>query len=115
MLHLTPEEQWAQHAAKPDYVSESFAEEGFIHCTHGDALVLEVGDRYYRDDPRAYVLLEIVPALLSASVRYEDDGGRYPHVYGAIDQAAIVRVRRVERHADGTFLALGEAISQPNR
>lgn len=107
IFHLTPAPHWEQQAAATDFVAETFATDGFIHCTIGEQAVLDVGNRYYRDDPRPYVLLEIVPERLSAPVRHDDDSGRYPHVYGPIHHGAISRVRSIQRHVDGTFLAVG--------
>jgi len=44
---------------------------------------------------------------VSAPAIYEDDERNYPHIYGPMERDAVRRVRRVERAADGTFLAIG--------
>jgi uncharacterized protein (DUF952 family) len=113
LLHLTPAAQWEATPAASDFVSESFDDEGFIHGTHGEAALLAVGNRYYRDDPRPYVLLVVDPARLSSPVKYEDQTGLYPHVFGPIDRAAIMRLRSIERQADGTFVAIGPELPLP--
>ena len=51
-LHLVPEPHWRAHAGADRYAPEPFAEEGFIHTTHGEARLLEVANLFYRDDPR---------------------------------------------------------------
>jgi uncharacterized protein (DUF952 family) len=109
-LHLTPVDIWTAQAQFPEYVPEAFAAEGFIHCTHGEALVVEVGNRYYRADPRPYCLLTIETARVVARIVYEDPDQVYPHVYGPLNTNAVVAVRRVERSPDGTFLKIGAAL-----
>lgn len=108
-LHIVPEIVWLAQEQAARYLAESFSMEGFIHCTDGDDLAIEVGNRYYRDDPRPYVVLDVDLDRLEAHAVYEDDERRYPHVYGPIERHAVRRVRRVERAADGTFSALGTA------
>ena len=46
MFHLTPECIWREQSQSTTYVPEAFAREGFVHCTNGEPLVLEVGNRY---------------------------------------------------------------------
>jgi uncharacterized protein (DUF952 family) len=106
-FHLTPEPVWLEQCLLSEYRPEGFGDEGFIHCTDDEALVLEVANRYYRDDPRPFLLLEVDLGRLSAPTIYEDDERNYPHIYGAMERHAVRRVRRVERSADGTFLMIG--------
>ena len=106
--HLVPEFVWREHAQRPHYTPETFATEGFIHCTDGEALLIEVANRYYRDDPRPYLVLDVELALVSAPAVYDDDAHVYPHIYGPIEREAVTRVRRVLRAADGTFLEVGD-------
>lgn len=107
ILHLTPEPVWMAHRLLNAYRSEGFAGEGFVHCTDSEALVLEVANRYYRDDPRPFLLLDVDLEHIAAPAVYEDDERCYPHVYGPIERHAVRWVRRVERAADGTFTAIG--------
>lgn len=111
-FHLTPIDHWAAHDGMTDYRPEAFTREGFVHCTDGEDLVIEVGNRYYREDPRSYVVLEIDTSALSSPTIYEDAERRYPHVYGPIDMQAVRKVRHVARGADGSFLGLGAAIDE---
>jgi uncharacterized protein (DUF952 family) len=113
-LHLTPEVVWAAASHASHYVPERFAVEGFVHCTDGEERVLDVGNRYYRGDERPYVVLEIEIAGVGANAIYEDDAGHYPHIYGPIDCDAVVRVRRVHRAQDGSFVAVGDPVGNVN-
>jgi uncharacterized protein (DUF952 family) len=103
-FHLVPE---AWFTGQPDtnaYLPEHFDADGFVHLTHGIVNVLAVGNAFYRDDPRPYVLLTIDLTAVAATVRYDDAARRYPHVYGPLERAAIIAVRHVERDRDGAFL-----------
>lgn len=108
-LHLSPEPRWRSHAeaGAAHYTPEPFAEEGFIHATHGEELVLEIANRFYREDPRPYLLLEIDLAAVVAPAVYEDPDDRFPHIYGPLDVAAVRSVRRMVRGEDGAFLEVG--------
>jgi uncharacterized protein (DUF952 family) len=110
-LHLAPEPVWAAVGDDDAHEPESFAEEGFVHCTNGEALVIEVANRYYRDDLRSYLLLDVDLGQDSAPAVFEDEARQYPHIYGPIDRQAIIRVRRVERAADGTFTHIGDTMA----
>jgi uncharacterized protein (DUF952 family) len=107
-LHLVPEEVWRAQKRKSQFLPDGFANEGFIHCTHGGDVVIEVGNRYYRDDPRPYLVLELDLERVAAPVIYEDDEGRYPHIYGPLERHAVRCVYRIERAADGTFISIGQ-------
>jgi uncharacterized protein (DUF952 family) len=133
MLHLVSKGEWEALPAGQAYVAPSLATEGFIHCTDGEELMLQVANRFYRDQGGEFLLLEIDEAKLSAPVKREppadpkpatapppeavaehgpaDDVARplFPHVYGAIDRAAIVAVRPVQRDEDGRFVGFGAA------
>jgi len=46
---------------------------------------------------------------VTSPVKYENSGGiLFPHIYGALNRDAIVRVVAVGRREDGTFLPIGE-------
>lgn len=107
-LHLTPVEVWERQRAETTYLPEAYGIDGFIHCTIGDDPVVAVGNRYYREDPRPYAVLDIDPARLNTEVRFEDPEAVYPHIYGPLNTAAVTRLRQVVRDETGTFLRLGQ-------
>ncbi|MCW5962083.1 MAG: DUF952 domain-containing protein [Pyrinomonadaceae bacterium] len=95
VYHIVLPEIWANFAGKPEYAAESLYSEGFIHCSFATQLdaVLE---RYYSGIEKV-VILEIDPDKLSS--RYVEEPSTnneiYPHIYGPINQDAIVNA--VER------------------
>jgi len=107
-FHLVPEDVWLAQKDEPRYLPDGFSSEGFIHCTHGHDVVIEVGNCYYRGDPRPYLVVEIDLEHVAAPVKYEDAERRFPHIYGPLERHAVRRVCRIERAADGTFVAIGQ-------
>ena len=106
-FHLTPEPVWLEQRLLHEYRPEGFADEGFVHCTDGAEHVLEVANRYYKEDSRPFLLLEVDLDAVTAPAVYEDDERIYPHVYGPLECHAVRRVIRIERAEDGTFTAIG--------
>lgn len=102
-LHLVPEETWdARDPAEP-YLPAAYEQDGFVHCTDGDDEMTVVANRFYRGDPRAFLLLTIDLDRTSSPWRFDEPGGPYPHVYGPIDPVAVMEVRRMARDKDGNF------------
>jgi uncharacterized protein (DUF952 family) len=104
--HLTPREWWESADPAEPLGAPSLDTEGFIHCTDGGEAVVATANRHYRDDPRDFVILSIDLDLVGSAWSVEDAGRIYPHIFGAIDRAAIVTVVSAARATDGTFLPL---------
>lgn len=105
IYHMLPAARWATLDAAVDYVADSLATEGFIHCTGAPTLLAEVANHFYRAESGAFVILTIDVARLQAAVRWEwADGHQFPHVYGPINRTAVVAVHPLPRGADGGFL-----------
>ena len=105
-FHLVPAESWAAVDRGAAYRAPTLVTEGFIHCTDGADAVIETANRYYQSDDRPYVVLTIDLDATGSPWRADDPEGIYPHVYGPIDQAAIVEVAEVRRTPDGTFVEI---------
>jgi uncharacterized protein (DUF952 family)/uncharacterized protein YciI len=102
-FHLVPAETWAARDPASAYAAPSLAAEGFIHCTDGAQAMVETANRHYRDDPRSFLVLTVDLDSTGSSWRFDDQAGRYPHVYGMIAPAAVLRAQPIPRTADGTF------------
>ena len=87
--HLAPAEVWVAQAEADAYRPEAFADEGFIHCTDGEANLLAVANRYYQGDKRPYVVLTVDLDRVAAPARYEDPDRVYPHIYGGLKRDAV--------------------------
>ena len=100
IYHLVPADHW--HGLNPTtpYIPRDFESDGFIHCTRGLNLLLQVANTYYRTVPGAFLLLVIDESRVSAEVKYE---GGFPHIYGPLNQDAIASVHTMPRHDDGRF------------
>ena len=108
-FHLSPAEVWHSRADTDAYTPEAYPTDGFIHCTDGEANLLDVANRYYRADPREYVVLDIDLSKVIAPVRYEDEARIYPHIYGPLNPDAVVGIHGVKRDGDGSFVGVVDA------
>lgn len=115
IYHLAPAARWRGWPDEQPYLPAEFDADGFIHCTAGADLMLRVANRFYREAPGDFVVLEIDPAKLTSPLRWEDPSDplpsgepalapEFPHIYGPIDRAAVVAVHAVRREPDGLFL-----------
>jgi uncharacterized protein (DUF952 family) len=111
IYHLVPIDYWEAQPADRPYTPTDFAREGFIHCTRGEEQLAVVANRYYRNDPRAWLALVLDEQAITAEVKYEPggDGLLYPHIYGALNRDAIREVQPMPRDPDGTFGSLGRS------
>lgn len=103
-LHLVPADVWAAHDPASPYLPPAYADDGFVHCTDGEEEMTAVANRFYRDDPRSFLLLTIDLERTGSPWRFDDPGRRYPHVYGSIDPRCVLEVRRMGRAPDGAFV-----------
>ena len=109
IYHLTPADYYNSLPAEQPYRPREFDRDGFIHCTTGEERLLLVADTLYRRVPGEFLLLMIDERKVTSPVKYENSGGiLFPHIYGALNRDAIVRVVAVGRREDGTFLPIGE-------
>jgi uncharacterized protein (DUF952 family)/uncharacterized protein YciI len=105
--HLVPAETWAARDPSSAYAAPSLAAEGFIHCTDGAAAMVDTANRHYRDDPRAFLVLTVDLDATGSPWQFDDQAGLYPHIYGMIEPAAVIRAQPIPRVDDGTFAAFG--------
>ena len=105
-LHLVPEAVWEAHDPSRPYLPAAYREDGFVHCTDGDEEMVAVANRFYRDDPRPFLILTLDLERTGSPWRFDDPGQRYPHVYGPIDPASVIEVRRMARDADDAFVGI---------
>jgi len=103
--HLVPAGTWASADPSGPYTATSLAVEGFVHCTDGMTETVATANRHYRDDPHPFMVLTVDLDATGSPWRIEDERGIYPHVYGSIARAAVIRVVPAPRASDGEFLS----------
>ena len=103
-FHLVPKDAWLASDPGAPYEAASLAVEGFIHCTDGADEMVATANRHYRDDRREFLVLTVDLDAAGSPWRIEDERGIYPHVFGTIDRAAVIRVVPAPRDPDGLFL-----------
>ena len=104
IFHITTRGEWERAQREGAYRARTLPSEGFIHCSRSDQ-VLRTANRLFRGQA-GLVLLEIDPRQVGAEIRYENcEGGQeaFPHIYGALDLGAVVRVMAFEPGEDGSF------------
>jgi uncharacterized protein (DUF952 family) len=116
ILHLVPAEAWRAKGPGEPWSPPSLATEGFVHCTDDDDTLLRVANTFYRDEPGDLLVLSLdvdrltSPTVWEAAMPAPPEGAqdvRFPHVYGPIDEASVVGVRRMLREVDGTCRGYG--------
>ena len=105
-LHLVSEPVWTSRDPATTYLPAAYPQDGFIHCTDGDEAMVATANRFYRESPGEFLVLTIDLERTGSPWRFDDPGERYPHVYGPIDPASVIEVRRFTRAADGTFTGI---------
>jgi len=108
---LVPAFYWDGYKEKADYYPRDYEQEGFIHATKGDELLVKVANRVYPEFQDELLLLVIDEAKIKSEVKYEEakDGKLYPHIYGPLNTNAIVSIKRMEK-VDGSW-GIGPVVS----
>ena len=113
IFHITTQTAWDEAQTKGEYIAESLATEGFIHCSTL-AQVIPVADNFYKDQ-NDLLLLMIEPTLLSSTLKWEapsggtpppgvPEGDQFPHIYGPINLDAVVNASDFIRDANGEWI-----------
>ena len=109
LYHIATVPDWDQAQRDGEYRTSTrgrtLREEGFIHASTA-AQVLPVANAVYLDEPQDLVLLVLDTGRIGAGIRYEAVPGwadPFPHIYGPLETAAVVRAAPLERDAAGTF------------
>lgn len=103
ILHCMRRATWEERKHRDCWGRRDIAAGGFIHCSTVEYFWRVAPNfRDVRED-----MVRIDEARLGAEVRYEDmdDCGReYPHVYGLINNDAVVGVLPFLRDGDGAYV-----------
>ena len=102
--HITSKSDWDAARAAKSYTADSFASEGFIHCSTAEQ-VIATANRIFKGR-RDLVLLSIDSARVKPAIRYENLAGGaslFPHIYGALALDAVVAAHDFPPKEDGSF------------
>ena len=91
---------WENFKNENEYEAESLMTEGFIHCSFADQL--EGVLRRYYSNAKKVLILTIEPEKLTSKLVNEPSTNNeiYPHIYGKINRAAIVKIEDRELSTD---------------
>lgn len=104
ILHCMKKTTWEERRKKTNWGKRNIDAEGFIHCSTIEYFWRVVPNFLGIEDE--LVLVCIDEDRLLSEVRYEDGDGcgrAYPHVYGLINNDAVVGVLPFLRNEDGTY------------
>ena len=121
IYHLVPVSYYRSQSQDHPYQPETFAQEGFIHCTAGTEMLVQVANRYFNTLPEELLVLEINPNDLTAPLKFEPSippagqplTGReisppnqdvlFPHIYGPLNRKAIIQCFAMQRDETGKW------------
>lgn len=112
IYHMVPALRWQTWPSDTPYLPAEYANDGFVHCTAGDELMIKVANRFYTGVSGEFQLLVIDTDRLTSDLKWEAPtpgdtlAPLFPHIYGAINHDAVIAVRYMQRAADGTFVAI---------
>lgn len=104
MYHITSQAEAEVAARSGEYAPQGFDTEGFIHCSYAHQLT-RVAAAHFRGR-HDMILFEIDRSSLPCDVVDENlDGGTdlFPHIYGHLPMASVVRTHVFPCSADGSF------------
>lgn len=104
ILHITSKTEWVAALKAGEYLPARFDEEGFIHSST-KAQVLGPANLFYNGQTDL-ILLHIDTTLVEPRIVYENlEGGaqHFPHIYGALNVAAVVATYEFPPSPNGTF------------
>ncbi len=93
--HVTSQQDWQSHESKSEFIPSDYYREGFIHCCTPTQLA-GVLERYFKGKTDL-VLLYLDESKLQAELKYEvsTNDEKFPHLYGAINRDAVVKVEEL--------------------
>ncbi|MCB0214399.1 MAG: DUF952 domain-containing protein [Anaerolineae bacterium] len=115
IYHLTPLHYYNAQPQDRPYQPALFDQEGFIHCTAGADVLLQIANAFFLDLDEPLLVLEIDPDRLTAPLKFEppaspksaesdfipDPDILFPHIYGPLNHEAIKNSFTLQRSPEG--------------
>jgi uncharacterized protein (DUF952 family) len=103
-----------------EYFPPTFVTDGsFIHATEDPSFLLYIGNHFYKSSSGNWVCLKLNPSLVGGPVVYEEAAPvgnipafsnekiqKFPHIYGGIPEAAVIKEYPIIRDSDGQFIEI---------
>ncbi|NET60330.1 MAG: DUF952 domain-containing protein [Symploca sp. SIO2E6] len=104
IYHLASPARFQAQKVNGEYIPEQFSEEGFIHCSYPKQL-LGVLSRYYQNTEELLLLVIDRNKVPCDVIDENTHGGTnlFPHIYGALPLAAVLRTYPLTRNEKGIF------------
>ncbi len=102
IYHICRRDEWIASQAAGRYAGSSQDKaDGFIHFSNARQIVASAAK--HRAGQSGLVILEVDAAALGAALRWEPsrDGALFPHLYGELPAAAVLRFADLPLGADG--------------
>ena len=102
IYHICRREEWLAGRTAGRYAGSSQDKaDGFIHFSTADQIVVSAAK--HRAGQAGLVIVEVEASLLRAALRWEPsrDGALFPHLYGDLPTAAVLRVADLPLGPDG--------------
>lgn len=110
IIHSVNKEEFEKEIKSGKYGSLSVEKFGFIHCSDLDTYSLVAPN--FREDYSERLILLIDTDKVSSEIKWEDGGGLdFPHIYGLLEQDAIVGVFEHIWSEDRTWVPNEELIN----
>jgi uncharacterized protein (DUF952 family) len=104
ILHCLPKRKWDLLKNKKEWGEEELAKDGFIHCSTVEYFWRVAPN--FLDTLEPLVIICIDESKLTSDVRYEDGdscGRAYPHIYGKVNNDAVIQVLPFLKSVDGKY------------
>lgn len=104
IYHITSNKAYENAKASGHYISPTFADDGFIHCSYRHQVLRVANTRFRGID--GLVLLGIDKNKIDDDIIDENlEGGEelFPHIYGPLPIDAVVTVKSFVGDSDGEF------------
>ena len=112
-LHLTRVDYYNSFAPDAPYLPRDYEQEGFIHCTQGSGLMLQIANKFYREVPGEFQALILDEGKIMAPVKWEPAGSiLFPHIYGPLNRDAVIDIVALKRAPDGEFIGYARPLGE---
>lgn len=115
IVHCMKKSTWDERKQRKEWGHRDLEDCGFVHCSTVNYLWRVMPNFLSIDEPLVLVCLD--ESKLRAEVKYEDSDGVgrfYPHVYGLINNSAVLDVLPFLKDEHGNWLKNDEFSDYPD-